>query len=77
MKQDLQYCVDKTLSILNEYTSVNSQYSLKYRLTQEGTKIHTCLVRIAGTYNKSKYRKTPNKKNSIVYIPTSSAKINF
>ena len=73
MKQDLEYCVNTTLDIFNEYTNANSKYSLNYRLTQEANKIHTCLNDIAGTAQRHRYKITPNRKKSIVYFSKSSS----
>lgn len=58
MKSDLEYCVNSTLKILNDYTEPNSQYFLGNRLTWLSNKDNVCLVKIAGPKFRSRFNNT-------------------
>ena len=61
MKQDLEYCINITLKILNDYTESQSQYFLGKRLTNLGNKDNECLITIAGPIYSSRFNNTRKK----------------
>jgi len=69
MKQDLEYCVNSTLNILNDYTEPQSIYYLGNRLTKEGDTNNICLINIAGINIRKKFPNT--RKQHINKIPIS------
>lgn len=69
LNKELDHCIDTTISIINSYLDINSDYSLQYKLSSMGDKENECLIAISGSLIRSRFRKTYKHNPSIIIIP--------
>jgi hypothetical protein len=69
MNEELEYGVSIVLPIINSYLDINSEYSLKERLTHMKAKENKCLKIIENISYRKSFRSTPSQKNTIISIP--------
>jgi hypothetical protein len=69
MNTELDYCVNNTMPIINSYLDINSDYSLKYKLTSMKGKENECLHTIESISTHKSFRTTPRQNPSIISIP--------
>lgn len=71
MSSDLQYCVDKTLELLNDYTNTqkNLPIHLQHYVTPKGQSENECLLKVANIKERHKYRTTRKQSQTKVIVP--------
>jgi hypothetical protein len=72
ISSELDKCISVTLPILNNYFNTESQYSLKYNLTNLKDKENKCLQIISGRNIRTRFRNTRKQQSSIIRIPKQS-----
>jgi hypothetical protein len=69
MSNMLKECISIALEMINLYLDINSEYSLKYKLTEMKNTENKCLHIIESISKQKSYRSTPKQKTTIIRIP--------